>query len=281
MSMRWTSALFLGMTVLAAPAIAEVPLSARTLVTDPAVLESMGFPRDAQNVYIANGVGRNDIVPEDFGSRDTYTAVPAKAFMARESPTGSTAYNGGTEGCCGNLTRLASSDTFWDAPLDFPSGALLKEFRLYAVDTDATLDVPMFVFERCQPEAGGVTSSTTIATATTTGSAGGQAPIGVVAPNVTVNNRTCSYMVRVNLLGTSTHTLQKIRARWSRQVSPAPGVATFTDVPTSHFAFRFVEALVASGVTGGCGAGVYCPDAPLTRAQMAIFLATALGLSFE
>jgi hypothetical protein len=31
-------------------------------------------------------------------------------------------------------------------------------------------------------------------------------------------------------------------------------------------------------VTGGCGNGNYCPDAPLTRGQMAVFLAKALGL---
>ena len=40
------------------------------------------------------------------------------------------------------------------------------------------------------------------------------------------------------------------------------------------------QALVSSGVTGGCGAGNYCPDAPLTRGQMATFLAKALGLAW-
>ncbi len=65
---------------------------------------------------------------------------------------------------------------------------------------------------------------------------------------------------------------------WQRQVSPAPGNATFADVPTSDFGFQFVEALAASGITGGCGGDNYCPDQPVTRRQMAIFLAKALGL---
>jgi hypothetical protein len=65
---------------------------------------------------------------------------------------------------------------------------------------------------------------------------------------------------------------------WSRTVSPAPATATFADVPTSSGIFRFVEALVASGITGGCGGGKYCPSNPVTRGQMAVFLATALGL---
>jgi len=66
--------------------------------------------------------------------------------------------------------------------------------------------------------------------------------------------------------------------QWRRTVSPAPAATTFTDVPTNHWAFQFVEALVASGITAGCGGGNYCPDEPVTRAQMAVYLAAALGL---
>ena len=64
------------------------------------------------------------------------------------------------------------------------------------------------------------------------------------------------------------------------QVRPAPATATFNDVPTNHPFFQFVEALVSSGITAGCGMSppLYCPDAPLTRGQMAVFLAKALGL---
>ncbi len=43
---------------------------------------------------------------------------------------------------------------------------------------------------------------------------------------------------------------------------------------------EFVEALAASGITGGCGGGNDCPDSPVTRRQTAIFLARALGLSW-
>jgi hypothetical protein len=55
-------------------------------------------------------------------------------------------------------------------------------------------------------------------------------------------------------------------------------VASFNDVPTSDPAFQFVQALVAAGITSGCGGGNYCPDNPVTRRQMAVFLAKALGL---
>ena len=69
-----------------------------------------------------------------------------------------------------------------------------------------------------------------------------------------------------------------VRVFWRRKVSPAPAVADFADVPTGHPYFQFVEALFGSGITGGCGGGNYCPDAFLTRGQMAVFLSKALGL---
>jgi hypothetical protein len=67
------------------------------------------------------------------------------------------------------------------------------------------------------------------------------------------------------------------------RVSPPPASAFFNDVPTNHAFFQFVEALRASGITAGCGTAppLYCPDAPLTRGQMAVFLAKALGLHFQ
>ena len=47
---------------------------------------------------------------------------------------------------------------------------------------------------------------------------------------------------------------------------------TFTDVPTTHFAYAFIETFAASGITRGCTEDRYCPDNPVTRAQMAVFI---------
>src|SRR5262249_37165208 len=77
---------------------------------------------------------------------------------------------------------------------------------------------------------------------------------------------------------TSNLRLRGARILYRRQISPAPAVATFNDVPTGHPFFQYVEALAASRITAGCGSGTYCPDAPLTRGQMAVFLSKALGL---
>ncbi len=52
---------------------------------------------------------------------------------------------------------------------------------------------------------------------------------------------------------------------------------SFPDVPTSQQFYAYVENLFHNGITGGCGGGDFCPDAPVTRAQMAVFLLKSLG----
>jgi hypothetical protein len=51
----------------------------------------------------------------------------------------------------------------------------------------------------------------------------------------------------------------------------------FNDVPLNYWAYNYISALFASEITGGCGNGNYCPDDPVTRAQMAVFIVKALG----
>ena len=70
--------------------------------------------------------------------------------------------------------------------------------------------------------------------------------------------------------------------RRGRRAPPhsAPATATLADVPVGAFAFQQIEALAASGITAGCGSGNFCPNTPVTRAQMAVFLANGLGLNW-
>jgi hypothetical protein len=50
----------------------------------------------------------------------------------------------------------------------------------------------------------------------------------------------------------------------------------FLDVPPIHPFHDFVDTIARDGITVGCGDGTtYCPDAPNTRAQMAVFLLKA------
>jgi hypothetical protein len=53
----------------------------------------------------------------------------------------------------------------------------------------------------------------------------------------------------------------------------------FSDVSCpGGFAVNWIEQLSREGVTAGCGAGNYCPDASNTRGQMAVFLVKTFGL---
>ena len=60
---------------------------------------------------------------------------------------------------------------------------------------------------------------------------------------------------------------------------PAVGAATsFGDVPPHHWAAAWIKQLVKEGITSGCGSGNYCPEQPVTRAQMAVFLVRTFNL---
>jgi hypothetical protein len=50
---------------------------------------------------------------------------------------------------------------------------------------------------------------------------------------------------------------------------------SFTDVPRTSAYYRFVETLLHHDVTGGCDQGLYCPQSPTTREQMAVFVLVA------
>jgi ELWxxDGT repeat protein len=53
-------------------------------------------------------------------------------------------------------------------------------------------------------------------------------------------------------------------------------LATFEDVPATHWAWSSVEAVAAAGITQGCGEGLFCAERTLTRAEMGVFLGRAL-----
>jgi hypothetical protein len=68
-----------------------------------------------------------------------------------------------------------------------------------------------------------------------------------------------------------------LRARHGADYVPPTPTGLFGDVPASHWAAAWIEALAGEGITAGCQPGTYCPEAPVTRAQMAVFLLRAFG----
>jgi len=94
------------------------------------------------------------------------------------------------------------------------------------------------------------------------------------------NDESIVHRVRVEMTETDEGRLALggVRVLWRRQVSPPPSSPSFADVPVNHPFFQWIEALKKSNITAGCSEQNFCPNAPLTRAQMAVFLAKALGL---
>jgi hypothetical protein len=62
--------------------------------------------------------------------------------------------------------------------------------------------------------------------------------------------------------------------------SPAPSpTGMFADVPPGNPFKLFIEEFYNDGITSGCSTSplMYCPDQPVTRGQMAVFIERAMG----
>jgi hypothetical protein len=69
-----------------------------------------------------------------------------------------------------------------------------------------------------------------------------------------------------------------LRAKHGAGYDPPAPTGLFMDVPVSQPSTKWIEQLAREGITGGCGGGNFCPDDPVTRGQMAVFLVRAFNL---
>ncbi len=68
-----------------------------------------------------------------------------------------------------------------------------------------------------------------------------------------------------------------LKSKYGADHVPPPATGSvFLDVPASDPFAAWIEELASLQITGGCGGGNYCPGAPVTRSQMAVFLLKAL-----
>ncbi|HEX5838000.1 MAG TPA: matrixin family metalloprotease [Anaerolineales bacterium] len=72
-----------------------------------------------------------------------------------------------------------------------------------------------------------------------------------------------------------------LKAKYGSSYSPPLPSGVFQDVPTNHWAAAWIERLAAEGITAGCNASPpqYCPATPVTRDQMAVFIARTYNIS--
>ena len=69
-----------------------------------------------------------------------------------------------------------------------------------------------------------------------------------------------------------------LRGKYGSNYTPPPATGVFADVPLGSFAVDWIEQLAAENITSGCGGGNYCPDAAVTRDQMAVFIVRTFEL---
>jgi hypothetical protein len=69
------------------------------------------------------------------------------------------------------------------------------------------------------------------------------------------------------------------RAMGNLSPTPSPS-GMFADVPPGHSFKAFIEEFYNDGITAGCTTSplMYCPDNPVTRGQMAVFIARAFNI---
>lgn len=171
-------------------------------------------------------------------------------------------------------------DGYWSggrvsAPLILPTGAVIHHIDLETCDTNFIFPFDVRAFLQVCASNG----TCTFVSGVGTQDAPGCVRIASVPNDVVVDNEANSYSIVADANNASTK-FRAVRVYYRLQVSPAPAIATFTDVPVGHPFHRFVEALVAAGVTAGCGGGNYCVNNPISRGEMAVFLSVALGLHF-
>jgi hypothetical protein len=271
---------------------AEQPGNELVPVTDPEIMASYGVDPLGPPLMVPARLLDGDQHPVE----PTHRSERAKQWgvdnMTSTSVTGNM-FNGSEDafirdgGASGQLW-CGGGTSFADAQFDLPAGASIEFFDVWGYDTNASENLTVFLFRYCLPDlAQGFPVAAVLRAVSSTGTGGNfftQDPISADA----ITNVICTYVARARFdsdgagcVPNNSLRLYKVRLQWKRQVSPAPPASTFNDVPTNHPFFQHVEALFTSGITAGCGGGSFCPDDPLTRGQMAVFLSKALGLQWE
>jgi hypothetical protein len=216
--------------------------------------------------------------PEGSGCNRSTTWVPATKFTGKQLSGPDLAY----ESQHFYTSPGSASPAMYFAPLELEQGLLVDTMTCAYNDASAThnltFELQKSTIDLTTPDASWVS----LGSGASNGS-GGIAYVNIpITPNETIQNQVGNnyyqYVIRADIA--SDVSFAGCMVYWTRQVSPAPASATFTDVPTSHPFFRFIQSLYSSGITAGCSPSTFCPDNTLTRGEMAVFLAKGLGLHY-
>jgi len=218
--------------------------------------------------------------PKSYGvDQISYYRMPASEFTLLDTTSG-VVYSDTAYPTANNYQRYSVGVPGWFvASPHLPSGALLTYVELDSCDEDPVNDVVAYVSQcddlgQCSGGLLGIASSSN------------SIPCGFTSLDLTPygmqidNYRNQITITVITQSGTANTRFAGVILGYKLQVSPPPQFPDFGDVPTDHPYFQFIEALSNSGITAGCGNGDFCPDRQITRGEMAVFLAKALGLQW-
>jgi S-layer homology domain len=240
----------------------------------PAIAQSNHLPvRTSSSIPAPPAPSKS--LPRDYGtSHLTYVQVAAAAFTPLDS---STTWTTTHSGYFDQVLRTATG-SFVDfaASLNLPNGALIEYLELD--ECDGTGGSGYVQGALVQSDYIGNSDATGFLASDGTGCR--FLSEDVTSKGFVVDNYHKHYwlVATVSSSPDGPTGLAGIVVGYQLQVSPAPGSATFGDVPTNYIYFRAIEALAASKITSGCGGGNFCPNQAVTRGELAKFLANALGL---
>lgn len=218
---------------------------------------------------------------ETYGIEDaTVLRIPVAGFYPISSDQGFR-LNTLTFGMECTVSDPFSGQCVFIAPVQLPAGATIVAFEMEACDEDLTAGSSIEgILLRCTGPSGVCDRFP---------AEGALAEIGchytyvpLTSFGLSVNNFNDNYLFAYIYPPSSSGYLlfHSVLVYYRLQLSPPPDTATFSDVPVGDLRRQYVEALAAAGISAGCGGGKYCPDDPVTRGQLAVFLARALGLHF-
>lgn len=244
-----------------------VPLIAFSLAAQaPATSSAAGAPA------MVAGSGAPDVLATYGVTSVNVLTVPGPAFQPYDEGSSLLGFAG-----WGYIYRKGGSSPWFMAPVNLPTGASVLGVMWEVCDSSPTETIGGALFSY---NASGGTYHGNYDFILDPASVPGCTQILDVFPApVVIDNLNAAWALELRITGTDNSTrVGAARIAYQLQVSPAPGTASFADVPVGSALHQYVEALVAAGITAGCGGGNYCPNQAVTRGQIAVFLAKALGL---
>lgn len=224
-----------------------------------------------------------DLVPRTYGTKDR---VMYRITASEFSPINTLGDYGDDFNGASGFHRKATSGigTTFFGTAHLPAGALVDYLELDYCDTDAGLDFnlnPIDVYLNaydCNYLGSGCSQIKSLKSSDGSAVNNGCGYVSDSSLAYTIDNYTHEFMLTALLYNDSGQTsLAGAIVGYHLQVSPPSG-QTFADVPPNYPFYKAIQALAASGITSGCGNGNFCPNQPVTRGEMAKFLANALGL---